>query len=148
MTLAESDVATAEALYCEVIERYLHAPEPEVRLEAIKACVSLGAMQRKQGRYEENVTTQEENLEALEGDSAPGAAEQLNWMRLQLARSYGKTGRIEQQRAMYERLMMLPKGELGSTQLNAVLKEYEECKPDTGLQLLRKKIIGLFGGKG
>ena len=148
MTLAESDVATAEALYCEVIERYLHAPEPEVRLEAIKACVSLGAMQRKQGRYEENVTTQEENLEALEGDSAPGAAEQLNWMRLQLARSYGKTGRIEQQRAMYERLMMLPKGELDSTQLNAVIKEYEECKPDTGLQLLRKKIIGLFGGKG
>ena len=147
ITLAERDAVAAEPLYRSVIDRYLHAPEPEVRLEAAKACVSLGAMQRKQGRYEENVATQEKNLMALEGDAAPGAAEQLNWVRLQLARSYGKTGRIEQQRAMYVRLMMLPKGELDSTQLNAVLKEYDECKPDTGLQVLRKKIIGLFGSK-
>ena len=77
----------------------------------------------------------------------PGIAEQRNWVRLQLARSYGKTGRIEQQRAMYVTLVNLPKGELDGTQLKAVLEEYDECKPDTGLQVLRKKIIGLFGSK-
>ena len=148
-TLAERDVQAAEALYRQTIDRYLPATEPEVRLEAAKACVSLGSLLRKQGRYEEATAGLEMQLQTLDKDNAPGFAEQVNWLRLQLARNYGKTGQSEPQLAMYQRLLALPEGELNSQQLKAAQEEYQACKPPEGLQALRQKaasaILGMFG---
>ena len=148
-TLAERDVQAAEALYRQTIDRYLPATEPEVRLEAAKACVSLGSLLRKQGRYEEAAAGLEMQLQTLDKDNAPGFAEQVNWLRLQLARNYGKTGQSEPQLAMYQRLLALPEGELNSQQLKAAQEEYQACKPPEGLQALRQKaasaILGMFG---
>ncbi|CAB5513052.1 hypothetical protein LMG26857_02324 [Achromobacter anxifer] len=147
LTLAERDVAGAEAQYRRVVHNYLDDGEPDVRLEAVKACVNLGALLRKQGRYAEVIPWLEEKLQQLGDENAPGFAVQINWMRLQLARSYGKVGASKQQLALYEQLILLPKGVLNREQLDATLAEYRACKPGTGLQILRKKLAGMFGGK-
>ncbi|WP_454693603.1 hypothetical protein [Achromobacter aegrifaciens] len=147
LTVAERDLIEAEALYRRVVQSYLHDGEPDVRLEAVKACVNLGALMRKQGRYAEVIPWLEEKLHQLRNENGPGFSVQINWMRLQLARSYGKTGGIKQQQALYEQLILLPKGVLNREQLDAALAEYRACKPGTGLQILRKKLVGMFGGK-
>ena len=146
LTLAEQDLAQAEALNRRVLQHYLHAPEPDVRLEAAKASVNLGVLLRKQGRHQEAIALQESSLQSLGDERAPDFPLQLNWMRLQLARSYGETQQVQQQRAMYVALMSRPQGELSAKQLKATLDEYRACKPETGLQVLRKKLIGLLGG--
>lgn len=146
-TLSEIDPPQAEAVYKQTRDRYLDAPEADVRLEGVKAAVSLGALMRKQGRYAEVIPMQEKHLQMLAGETAPGFAEQVNWLRIQLARTYGQTGQIEQQRAMYGELMSRPKGELSSKLLNTVLTEYQACKPEAGLQVLRKAVTSLFSRK-
>jgi len=124
LTLADSDAAAAEAAYRETLARYLHAPEVAVRLPAAKAAVDLGVLLRRTGRAAEAASTCQGTLAQLAHETHPDFAEQLEKLRVQVARGHREAGQRDAAIAAYQALLDLPPKTLSETLLVALRREY------------------------
>lgn len=126
LTLADSDAAAAEALYRETLARFLPAPETAVRLPAAKAAVNLGVLLRRTGRAAEAASTCEGALAQLAHETHPDFTEQLEKMRVQIARGHREAGQRDAAIAAYQALLALPPKTLSNTLLAALRREHAE----------------------
>ncbi len=124
LTLAERDSAVAEGLYREVIDRYLRAPQADVRLQAAKAVVDLGALLRKAGRPTEAVAACEAPLASLAQESASDIVAQVEKIRVQIARGYREADQHEEAVAAYRVLLDAPPKTLSKSTLTELRREY------------------------
>ena len=129
LTIADTDLDGALALYQQVIDSCLSAPEVALRLQAAKSTVNRSVRLRNTGRYEEAVACAETLLQACDEEADKDIATQVVKVRIGLARACGKTGQTARQIEMLEALLALPPAALDATLRAELTVEYRQAKP-------------------
>ncbi|KPV00099.1 hypothetical protein APR50_09620 [Variovorax paradoxus] len=146
ITIADTDLDAALALYGHVIDTCLQAPEVALRTYAAKSSVNRGVRLRKAGRYEEAVACCEALVEACGEEADKGIAAQVVKARIGLARSYGHVGQVERQVETLELLMALPAGKIDEGLRAELRAEYQQLRPSPLVKAARA-LGALFGPK-
>ena len=147
MTIADTDLDGALALYQQVIDTCLRAPEVAIRLQAAKSTVNRSYRLRNAGRYDEAVACAETLLQACGEETDKDIAEQVVKVRIGLARACGKTGQTARQVETLEALLALPPTALDATVRTELLAEYRQAKPTSTAIGKAAHALGSWFGK-
>ncbi|NML32337.1 hypothetical protein [Paraburkholderia antibiotica] len=121
--LEERDPEAALAGYRQVMDDYLHASEPGMRLQAAKSAANIGILLRRAGRHAEAIPPCEKLLSVLGNDTDEEVRKRLVSVRMGLARSYAPAGMPEKAVAMYRELLALPPQQLSNAQRESLGNE-------------------------
>lgn len=129
ITIADADPDRALALYQQVIDTCLHAPEVALRLQAAKSAVNRSARLRSAGRYDEAIACGEALLQACGNETDQDIAAQLIKARIGLARAYAKTGQVARQTDTLRDLLSLPEAAIDANQRSELRTQYRQLEP-------------------
>jgi tetratricopeptide (TPR) repeat protein len=129
LTIADTDLDGALALYQQVIDTCLSAPEVALRLQAAKSTVNRSVRLRNAGRYDEAVACAETLIRACGDETDKDIAAQVVKVRIGLARACAKTGQSARQIETLEALLALPANALDATLRAELAVEYRQAKP-------------------
>lgn len=147
LTIADTDLEGALALYAEVMATSLHAPDAAVRLEGAKSAVNRSIRLRTAGRLEEAIASGETLLQACQAETDIAIAAQVVKARVALARAYGQAGQVARQRNALEVLLALPASALTEAQRAEMRAEYRKIKPTSTVIGQAAHALGRWWGK-
>lgn len=129
MTIADTDLDGALALYQQVIGSCLSAPEVALRLYAAKSTVNRSFRLRQAGRHDEAIACADTLLRACAAETDQDMAAQFVKVRIGLARACGKAGQSARQIETLEALLALPPAALDDSTRTELLADYRQAKP-------------------
>lgn len=147
VTIADTDLEGALALYRLVMVTCLHAPEAAIRREGAKSAVNRSIRLRTAGRLDEAIACGEALLRACQAETDTGIAAQVVKARIALARAYGQAGQVARQIDTLEVLLALPDPALTEAQRVEVRAEYRKVKPTPTVIGQAANALGRWWGK-
>lgn len=147
VTIADTDLEGALALYQQVMTTCLHAPEAAIRLQGAKAAVNRSIRLRTAGRLDEAIACGETLLQACQAETDADIAAQVVSARIALARVYGRAGQVARQRDALEALLALPASALTDAQRTEMRAEYRKIAPSATVLGQAAHALGRWWGK-
>ncbi|MDP9900341.1 tetratricopeptide repeat protein [Variovorax ginsengisoli] len=129
LTLSDTDLKTALAIYQHVMDTCLNAREAAIRLEGAKSAANRSFRLRSAGRYDEALACSQALLQACGEETDVAIAAQCVKVRIGMARTYGKTGQVARQAEMLQALLALPPTALTDAQRSELQAEYRLLAP-------------------
>lgn len=147
LTIADTDVEGALALYGQVVSQHLHAPEASLRREAAKSAVNRAYRLRSLGRHDEAARCATALIEACGDEPDSDIAGQVTRARIGLAQSHAALGQTDEQVRVLRSLLDLPDNRITAAQRDTARAELARLAPaDTALGRAARA-LGVWVGK-